>query len=740
MFLKPRKLNSPKLSISSVTKEASKTIPNSQQSKRLPLRSALVVPFTLQIVAAVGLIGYLSFKNGQQAVNYLINQLQSNVQARISQRLDAYLAAPHQVNEINLEAMQLGQINPQDYTSTTRFFWREMKTFQNLSYINIGTEIGEFLGIGREDNGGLYLELMKPSDANQYTRYELDNQGNPTRQIGREDYEFQKEAWYKNAVAAGKPVWSSIYQWSDRPEILSISSSYPVYDNANRLVGVLGIDFILSQISDFLQKSKISKSSRVFIIERNGLIVASSSTEKPYVEINRQAQRLNSLQSQDPLIQLTANYLKKRFKSFTAIVKSQQLTFKQKNGEQVFVQVERWQDKLGLDWLIVTIVPESDFMGQINANTRNTIYLCLAALVGAVILGIFTARWIVRPVLKLSDAANQIAAGNLEQQVNFNEIFQIVEIANLADSFNSMSSQLKASFDSVEAQKDSFARFFPPEYLKFLDKQGVTDIELGDHISKEMAVMFSDIRSFTTLSEKMTPKENFDFVNAYLRRVSPEIRAHNGFVVKFLGDGMMAVFPNSVDDAVAAGIAKFKQVQEYNQERQADGFLPIDVGMGIHVGHMMVGMVGEYNRIQGDAFSDNVNLTARLEGLTKYYGISLLISEDVLRRLSHPEQYKIRFLDRAIVKGRTEPIAVYEVLDAVSEPIFNLKLQTLSTFEQGIQHYCQGSLADAKACFEQVLRVNPLDKTAKLYVERVEQLLVEGIPTNWDGVWAFSEK
>lgn len=252
--------------------------------------------------------------------------------------------------------------------------------------------------------------------------------------------------------------------------------------------------------------------------------------------------------------------------------------------------------------------------------------------------------------------------------------------------------------------------------------------------------MFSDIRSFTTLSENMTPKENFDFVNAYLHRVSPEIRAHNGFVVKFLGDGMMAVFPNGVEDAVASGIAKFKQVQEYNRQREAEDFLPIDVGMGIHVGHMMVGMVGEYNRIQGDAFSDNVNLTARLEGLTKYYGVSLLISEDVLLRLSHPSQYKIRFLDRAIVKGRTEPIAVYEVLDAADVSIQALKLQTLPIFEAGQKHYNVGNFTDAKNCFEQVLAVNPLDKTALLYLKRVKQLLVTGTPKNWSGVWAFEQK
>ncbi len=710
-----------------------------ERIKRFRLRTTLIVPFMLQVGAAVGLVGYLSFKNGQIAVNHLANQLQSQIQERVSERLDTYLATPHQVNAINLEAIELGLLKEQD-SNTTRFFWKQMKAFGNLSYINFGTETGKFLGIGREDDGDLYLEATKPNQVNRYVRYELDSLGNRTRAIAEEDYAFREQEWYTNAVTAGKPTWSEVYQWSDRPGILSISSSYPVYDKANRLVGVLGIDFILSQVSAFLKTLEISKSGRVFIIERNGLIVASSSTEKPYLEVKGQAQRLSSRNSQDSLIQATAKHLESQFKSFEKISSVQQLDFKLNNGERVFVHVKPWQDAFGLNWLIVTAVPESDFMGQINVSTRNTIWLCLLALVATIAIGILTSRLIIRPVVKLSHAALEIASGKLDTRVALDDTLQIVEIGNLADSFNSMSSQLGASFETLEAQKNSFARFFPPEYLRFLSKHNVTDIELGDHISKEMAVMFSDIRSFTTLSENMTPKENFDFVNAYLHRVSPEIRAHNGFVVKFLGDGMMAVFPNGVEDAVASGIAKFKQVQEYNRQREAEGFLPIDVGMGIHVGHMMVGMVGEYNRIQGDAFSDNVNLTARLEGLTKYYGVSLLISEDVLLRLSHPEQYKIRFLDRAIVKGRTEPIAVYEVLDAADVSIQALKLQTLPIFETGQKHYNVGNFTASIDCFEQVLAVNPLDKTALLYLERVKQLLVTGTPKNWSGVWAFEQK
>ncbi len=154
----------------------------------------------------------------------------------------------------------------------------------------------------------------------------------------------------------------------------------------------------------------------------------------------------------------------------------------------------------------------------------------------------------------------------------------------------------------------------------------------------------------------------------------------------------------------------------------------------------MLGMVGEDNRIQGDAFSDNVNLTSRLEGLTKFYGVSMLISGQTLEHLSNPGQYQIRFLDKAIVKGRNEAIAVYEVLDAENEETCHLKLQTQPNFAQGVGYYRELALTDAKACFERVLAVHPSDKTAKLYLERVEALLEHGVPENWNEAWVFSEK
>ncbi|HTL90222.1 MAG TPA: adenylate/guanylate cyclase domain-containing protein, partial [Leptolyngbya sp.] len=346
----------------------------------------------------------------------------------------------------------------------------------------------------------------------------------------------------------------------------------------------------------------------------------------------------------------------------------------------------------------------------------------------------------IEQVNKLTDAAVSVEAGTFKPE-NLTEVSDREdELGQLSRVFIQMVHTVNTREQELKRLNESFARFFPAEYLKFLRKETVTDVQLGDYVSKTMAVMFSDIRSFTTISESMTPQENFNLVNAYLKRVSPEIRNHYGIIVKFLGDGMMAVFPEGADDAVAAGVAKQLRLQEYNVQRVERGDLPLQVGIGIHVGHMMLGMVGETHRIQGDAFSDTVNLTARLEGLTKYYGVAMLISEQTLEYLSDPDCYQIRFLDRAIVKGRNEPITIYEVLDAETEENRLLKHQTQPTFAQGIECYRQANFIEAKQHFETVLNANPMDQTVQLYVDRVSELLDHGVPEDWTDAWTFDEK
>jgi two-component system sensor histidine kinase ChiS len=206
----------------------------------------------------------------------------------------------------------------------------------------------------------------------------------------------------------------------------------------------------------------------------------------------------------------------------------------------------------------------------------------------------------------------------------------------------------------------AYERFVPHEFLSLLNRS-IVDVQLGDQVEKEMTILFSDIRGFTSLSEKMTPQETFNFINSYLNQMAPIIDQHHGFIDKYIGDAIMALFPTHADDAVEAAIAMIEKLDEYNDGRKKAGYLPIQIGIGLNTGKLMLGTVGDKDRMDGTVVSDAVNLASRIEEMTKNYDASLLISESTYSALTHSDRYSVRTRDRVEVKGKSEPVTVYEI-------------------------------------------------------------------------------
>jgi signal transduction histidine kinase/class 3 adenylate cyclase/CheY-like chemotaxis protein len=1125
---------------------------------QLPLRTVLIVPFVLQIFAAVGLTGYLSFRNGQQAVNDLATQLQNEVTARIQQKLESYLIVPHQINRINLEAVATGILDLKNFHSTGRYFWKQIQVFKGIGYISYANQKGEFIGVGPEDNETLKnftIDEVSPKTQGKTYSYATDSQGRRTKVVLVKDgYDPRVEAWYKDAVKARKPVWSEMYQWEGYPEIISISASLPIYNKSGTLIGVLGVDQRLAQISDFLRSLKISRSGKTFIIERNGLLVASSSPEPPYTLVKGEAKRLQASQSRDDSIRLAAQHLEQQTGGLKKFRRQEKYVFSVK-GDRKFLQVVPFQDQYGLDWLIAVVVPESDFMERIHANNRTTFLLCLAALVVAILIGIKTSRWVVNPILRLNTAAKDLAIGAWEDTV---KIERSDELGQLAKSFNRMAKQLQETFATLEAKnadterlnaelqrldqlKDEFlantshelrtplngmigiaesmidgatgslselqiknllliaqsgqrlanlvndildfsklkhknielqlkpvglreiaevvltlsrpligkkdlqlinnispdlppaqadenrlqqilynlvgnaikftdsgvvevsaelvigdwrlgteenasplpmshyqlaitvsdtgigiaadkldrifesfeqadgstareyggtglglavtkklvelhggeiwvesnfgvgsrftltlpisgaqiaatqencaypsciqplilrldreaeqepilqtseaerlvplltnnnnsqqfkilivddepvnlqvlinhlslenyaitqaengmetlaaidqgflpdlilldvmmprmtgyevcqkirehyspselpilmltaknqvqdivggfavgandylskpisknellarlrthlelsninqaySHFVPRQFLQLLDKKSIIDVKLGDNVEKEMSVLFADIRDFSTISESLSPEENFKFINAYLSRMEPAIIQNNGFIDKYIGDAIMALFSGSADDAVKAGITMLQLLTEYNKTRERPGRSPIRIGIGINTGSLMLGTVGGKNRMDSTAISDAVNLASRIEDLTKSYGVSLLISHHTFMQLQHCLDYAIRLTAQVKVKGKSEIVSVFEVFDADPPELKEGKLMTKTEFEQALVLYYMQKFGEAAQLFQYCYRINPMDKVAQIYLERCQQ-------------------
>ena len=411
----------------------------------ISIRVLIVTAFVVPIVTAVGLTGWLSIRNGQKAVSELAGRLQTEAGKRVSVHLDSYLSVPHQVNQINMDAVELGMVNLQDFNKLGKYFWRQMKVF-NIGYSNFANKDGEFIGVERLDNGNLLInEVSQAATQGKLYVYQTDEKGDRTKLESTKTYDPREEAWYSDAARVGHPLWTQIYQWEDKPEIMSISSSFPVYASGGKFIGVIGIDLILTQISSFLNTLNVSPSAKVFIVEQNGLIVANSGKEPAYKVVDGKPQRVSAEKSADPLINATAQYLKTSFGT-PGNIKSSQLSNFNFKGERQFVQVTPWKDQWGLDWRIVVVTSESDFMAQINANTRNTIALCGAALVLSTLLGLIASRRLTNPLVRLSQASQAIASGNLDQTV---AIEGVGELRVLSRSFNQMAQQLRESFTEL---------------------------------------------------------------------------------------------------------------------------------------------------------------------------------------------------------------------------------------------------------------------------------------------------
>lgn len=298
--------------------------------------------------------------------------------------------------------------------------------------------------------------------------------------------------------------------------------------------------------------------------------------------------------------------------------------------------------------------------------------------------------------------------------------YAIAAFQDITDRKKAESERLKFTNELFELNQ-AFSRFVPRQFLQLLDKKSILEVRLGDQTQKEMSVLFSDIRDFTSLSERMTTQENFKFINSYLSSMEPAIIENNGFIDKYIGDAIMALFSRSADDAIKAGISMLQRLIEYNYNRNKVGYIPIKIGIGINTGALMLGTVGGASRMDSTVISDTVNLASRLEELTKDYDVSLLISHHTFSQLKDANQYSLRVIDRLKVKGKSTAVSVYEVFDADLPEIRERKAATKTLFEQALLLYTLGVFNEAAKLFTTCLLQNPTDTVAKIYQERCQE-------------------
>ncbi|GAB4430254.1 MAG: hypothetical protein OHK0011_12880 [Turneriella sp.] len=372
-------------------------------------------------------------------------------------------------------------------------------------------------------------------------------------------------------------------------------------------------------------------------------------------------------------------------------------------------------------------ISAKDVEDLLSESVRNSLYMTAIVVLLSVLISVYFGRFLTKALVALDRVVNQFTQEDFSARV---QISSADEVGRLGYSLNQMAQIIENSRQRLGSLLEAYSKFVPQEYIRLLGKTDIVELKLGDYLQKQMTVLFTDIRGFTSLSEKMSPYENFAFINSFLKRMGPIVRKNAGIIDKYIGDAIMALFSDQPEFAVNAAIQMFEELDNYNQRRKEQLFEPIDMGIGIHTGSIMVGTVGEQERMDGTVIGDSVNFASRLESLTKTYGAHILISEATVRLLPNRARYKMRFLDRVIVKGKSEQIPIVEILDGKKNDLTQRKIDQASEFESAAREFHSGNV-DVIEHFRRLQAQNPDDLAIAIYLERCEArargALIEGV-------------
>ncbi|HEV8021100.1 MAG TPA: adenylate/guanylate cyclase domain-containing protein [Candidatus Lustribacter sp.] len=481
---------------------------------------------------------------------------------------------------------------------------------------------------------------------------------------------------------------------------------------------VFAADLTLAELSTIISEVIPTPHSIAAVVDQSGNVL--SYAGPPVANLNAgRVQKVADFRSEP---------LSAAFKAWspTEIVQG---SFRDRDGQNWLYRISPSSGRVGSARSAFLIVPEAELLASAQRARTQALILSIIFIVLLIPVSFVLGGYIAGPIRRLrNDAA---ALRELDFSERPSQPSHIDEIAEFSETFGAMRRHIKQ-------YNDASTRFVPREFLEQLDRSNIISLQLGDCALREMTIMFSDIRSFTTLSGTMTPQATFEFLNSYLREMSPIIREHHGFIDKYIGDGMMGLFPRA-PDAVGAAVAMQRQLVAYNRSRVQAGHEAISVGIGFHCGELMMGTIGEEQRFETTVIADAVNIASRLESLTKHFRALILISGEVVERIT-PQAYHLRRLCNVQAKGATHAVSVYEVCDADAVDLREHKIRTLADFERARVAYETGDFASAERLFTDIANADRRDGAAEYFRERAATLRVTAALVSWDGIERMESK
>ena len=409
------------------------------------LSTVLAVSGMIQILGAIGLVGYWSYRKSTEAIETLADRVLEQVSDRVVEHLGHYTETPKIVTKINENELKDRNLNRLDLSDWNQHLVKQARIFDSLSYIYFGDISGQYVEIQCFGEQRFKYGSGKPESEPEVSIFPLTQSGDRGIVQGRRSYDPRLRPWYQLALREKKPSWTSIYTFTEEQLTLGISFVRPIYDEEGQIQGVLGADYALLQTQQFLQSLRLLKSGQTFILEDDGNLVATSTRENPF------QQNLDRMKGEDypnPVIKTTSEYLRKHLNGEYKIKTPQRLKF-QWNGINQQARVVPFSDGMGLNWLVVVVIPESDFMGEVDGNRRHILVVCGIATIMAVVSSILTARWLMRSISALIESSQKIGSGNLTDPVLMLKRSSW-EVMTLSQSLEEMRQRLKGARDRLQ--------------------------------------------------------------------------------------------------------------------------------------------------------------------------------------------------------------------------------------------------------------------------------------------------
>lgn len=424
--------------------------------RSVSLRVVLLVPLVLQLAVTAGLISLIGYQGKQQAAAQLAATSQLRTGQQVRDYLSDYLRTPQQVIRLMADAVASGRLDPADRPAVIRYLWLLQRTFPDAPYLNYGWANGDFIGLGQVENTNArpFLETAKAGSIARLELIRLDDAGRPAGLERIKPFgDFRSDGWYAAPIRAGRSVWTPIYNWVDAPEVMAMGAGMPIY-RGGVLVGVAGVDVFLANIGRYLRSLPISETGAIYIVDRDGRLVADASGRLPFAIVEGRGVRRLAQDAADSQIRSSARALLQRSGKIARLDRPQQLRLPV-DGAPAQVRVEPYRDSQGLDWRIVVVIPESEIYGNLTKGAMGQLLVSLMAIVISGLIALLVVEVVIRRLERLITSTDAIAEGDLSHSV---ELGWIQEMARLATSFNTMTSRLHRSFSTLRSRNREIAR------------------------------------------------------------------------------------------------------------------------------------------------------------------------------------------------------------------------------------------------------------------------------------------